>query len=112
MVALQLGWAATPAGSAEVRATLAAAGERLDLAELYLGLHPAGSAYRLGAILCQQPGGAVCQAFLLDGGSGRWAATPPGGIGSLQDVGPWVHLLDTLPAQGRQPSLLLYMALS
>ncbi|KAL4433793.1 hypothetical protein ABPG75_000234 [Micractinium tetrahymenae] len=115
VVALQLSWESQQQAGADVRATLAAMGERLDLSHLYLGPHPSSSTYRLGAMLCYRPqpqGGTCCQAFLLDASSSRWLATPLGvGVG-LESVGSWAAMLQKFAVERIQPSLLFYMALS
>lgn len=96
-----------------MRATMAAAGERLDLSHLYLGPHPSSSMYRLGAMLCYTPqsqGGTCCQAFLFDTLSSCWLATPVDQNAELDAVGNWAALLQKVAMERIQPSLLFYMA--
>ena len=112
VVAVQLSWESAAAGGAGARATLAAAGERLDLSQLYLGLHPGAATYRLGAMLCHRPaagGGTACQAFVLDGASGQWLGSAPGGGAGVGVVGGWAALLHKCEAEAVQPALLFYM---
>lgn len=115
MVALQLSWESPQQGGVEVRATLEAAGEHLDLSQLYLGLHPASSNYRLCAMLCYRtrPGGSdsACQAFLLDGDTRHWLATSPASA-ALGHIGGWAAVMQKCAAERIQPSLLFYMALA
>lgn len=117
MVTLQLSWESQQQAGGDVRATLAAAGERLDLSQLYLGPHLGSSTYRLGAMLCHRPqpggGSSWSQALLLDASSGRWLATALGpGSAGFDVVGGWAALLQKCGAERIQPSLLFYMATS
>lgn len=113
--AVQLAWEAAAPSGAEVRATLEAASERLDLSQLYIGLQPGASSYRLGAMLCFQPSeqagasNGECQALLLDAVNGQWLASSPRDD-RVTAVGTWAALLQKCEAERIQPSLLFYIA--
>lgn len=113
--AVQLAWEAAAPSGAEVRATLEAAGEELDLSQLYIGLHPGASSYRLGAMLCCQPSeqtgasSGECHALLLDTASGQWLASAPRDDGKVTVVGTWAALLQKIETERIHPSLLFYL---
>ncbi|CAL8470410.1 g9952 [Coccomyxa elongata] len=105
--ALQLAWQRPRVALEDIRDTLAALQEELDLADLYTGL-PAGAAvYGLRAAVC---GGSRAQALVRHSRTGAWLALDGVAAVAAAVGSSWPEARDKCVVGGVQPAMLLFEA--
>ncbi|KAK9916146.1 hypothetical protein WJX75_009305 [Coccomyxa subellipsoidea] len=105
--ALQLAWQRPRESPADIRDTLAAVQEEIDLAELYMGLLPGAAVYGLRSAVCHYGQQRLC-AFVRHPRSGAWLALDDGSAGRI--LGSWPEAREKCAAGGIQPAVLLFEA--